>query len=64
MNITVTSTRGASQIKATTKGRYVSFTTAGISIDLPREPIITTSSLKAFWLSVLDSVTAQVNALP
>jgi len=64
MMIRVGSSRGASSIDFSTKGKYISLPTNGISEDLPRQPIQPTSSAKAFWLSVLGVVTAQVNALP
>jgi hypothetical protein len=63
-DISVTSSRGASHVTATSKGRYVSFQTNGIVLDMPRQPIYTTASLKAFWLAVLADVTTAVNALP
>lgn len=62
--IRVTASRGASHITATSKGRYISFTTAGLSFDLPKQPIQPTASLKTYWLSVLAIITAEVNALP
>jgi hypothetical protein len=63
-NITVTSSRGASHTKATSKGRYVSFTTAGITLDMPQQPIIGTPSLKQFWLDVLNPIVAELEAMP
>jgi hypothetical protein len=63
-NITVTSNRGSSNVTAVSKGRYVSFPTNGINLNMPKQPILTTVSLKAYWLQVLAIVTAQVEALP
>jgi hypothetical protein len=62
ITITVSSTRGASTISYRTKGRYVSFTTAGLAETLNREPIQPTSSLSAFWLSVLGAVESNITA--
>lgn len=64
MSITVTSSRGASTITATTKGRYVSFPTNGITLNLTRQPILPTTSLKAYWLAVIDIINTQIEALP
>lgn len=64
MRITVTSTRGGSQITISTQGRYVSLDTNTISAYLPSEPIQPTASAKAFWGSVLAIATAAVAADP
>lgn len=61
--VRVTSTRGASTISFTSKGRYVSFTTAGYQVVLPKQAIQPTTSLKAFWTSVLAIVQAEIAAL-
>jgi hypothetical protein len=61
--ITVTSSRGASKVTYATKGRYVSFTTAGLTADLLQQPIQPTTSLPVFWLSVLAIVQANLTAL-
>jgi hypothetical protein len=61
--IRVTSSRGASTVSYTTKGRYVSFTTAGLTAQLLKQPIQPTTSLAAFWLSVLAIVQAEILAL-
>lgn len=61
--IRVTSSRGASTVSYTTKGRYVSFTTAGLTDQLQKQPIQPTSSLSAFWLSVLAIVQADITAV-
>ena len=60
--IRVYSARGSSKISYTTKGRYVSLTTSGLADDLLQQPIQPTSSVMAFWLSVLALVTADVTA--
>ena len=60
--IRVYSSRGASRIQYSTKGRYISFQTAGLTDTLQRQPIITTSSLIAFWLQVLAIVQADITA--
>lgn len=64
LTIRVSAARGSSTIAYSTKGRYISLVTNGISNDLTREPIQPTINAKAFWLSVLAAVTADVNALP
>lgn len=62
MTIRVTSARGSSTISYTTKGRYVSFTTSGLTDQLQKQPIQPTTSLEAFWTSVLGIVSADVVA--
>lgn len=64
LTLRVTSQRGSSGISFSTAGRYISLPTNGISADLVRQPVQPTSSAKAFWLSVLAIVTAQISALP
>lgn len=64
MRITVGSSRGASSLRISTNGRYISLATNDITIDAPRQPIQPTSTSKAFWLSILALATAQVEALP
>jgi hypothetical protein len=61
--IRVRSARGSSTVSYTTKGRYVSFTTSGLTDELLKQPIQPTTSLSAFWLSVLAIVQADINAL-
>lgn len=60
LTIRVYSSRGASRIQFTSSGKYVSFTTAGLSGELPGQPVLTTSSLDAFWLQVLALVTGAI----
>lgn len=62
--ITVRSSRGASTVSYSTKGRYVSFPTLGYQRDLTGQPIQPTSTLSAFWLSVLGIVTADITDNP
>ena len=62
ITIRVRSSRGASTVSYSTNGRYVSFTTAGYNRHLAGQPIQPTSSLKAFWTSVLAIVQADVTA--
>jgi hypothetical protein len=52
--------RGSTQVEYTTKGKYVSFQTAGLGDNLQRQPIQPTSSLQAFWQSVLAIVTSDI----
>jgi hypothetical protein len=60
--IRVDSTRGGSTVSYTSKGRYVSFQTAGYQAHLPKQAIQPTTSLKAYWTSVLDIVLADIAA--
>jgi hypothetical protein len=64
MTIRVTSSRGASNITVSTSGRYISLPVNTVSADLPREPVFTTASAKAFWEAVLPIVSAAVTADP
>ena len=64
LRIRVSAARGSSTISYSTTGRYISLQTNGINDVLAREPIQQTISSKAFWLSVLAAVTADINALP
>jgi hypothetical protein len=64
ISIRVTSSRGKSTISYTSKGRYVSFTTAGYQRQLLEQSIQPTSSLSVFWLSVLALVVADITANP
>lgn len=63
ITIRVTSARGSSTVDFSTTGRYVSLTTGGISEQMLAQPIQPTASAKAFWLSVLEQVQAQLNTL-
>lgn len=60
--VTVTAQRGASTINFSTKGRYISLPTNGITANLPRQPIQSTASALAFWQSVLTIVQAELPA--
>ena len=62
ITIRVSSSRGASTVQFSTTGRYVSFPTTGYNFTLPGQPIQPTSSLKAFWTSVLAIVQAEIAA--
>jgi len=62
--IRVRSQRGSSRITYSTKGRYVNLSTNGLADDLARQPIQPTSTVKAFWQSVIAIVTADINASP
>lgn len=64
LTIRVTSQRGSSGISYSTGGRYINLATNTVSDDLARQPVQPTSSEKAFWLSVLGIVTADVTSLP
>jgi len=62
ISITVTSTRGASQIRYNTVGRYVSTNVNTISDFLQDQPILTTASPEAFWTAVIAIVKADIAA--
>lgn len=62
ISIRVTSSRGASRIEYATKGKYVSLPTNGLTDVLARQPIQPTSTVQAFWLSVLGIVVADITA--
>ena len=62
--IRVTAARGHSTVTYTSKGRYISFQTAGYQRQLLSQPIQPTASLQAFWLSVLAIVQADLTANP
>jgi hypothetical protein len=64
MTLTVTSTRGATQLTITSVGRYVSADMNKYSIYLPSEPLQPTSSQAAFWLSILAIASAYITANP
>ena len=63
LTIRVTSNRGSSNVQFSTTGRYVRLVTAGINVDALGEPVQPTTTAKAFWLSVLTIVQAQLTAL-
>lgn len=60
--IEVTASRGSSTITYSSKGRYVSFTTSGLTEQLLKQPIQPTATLPGFWLSVLAIVQAAILA--
>lgn len=62
LTIRVYSSRGASRIQYTSSGKYVSFTTAGLSNELAGQPVLTTSSIDAFWLQVIALVQASITS--
>ena len=62
--ITVASSRGASTIKISSKGRYVSTDVNGFQRELLAQPIQPTSSQSAFWLAVLAVVEASLTDSP
>jgi hypothetical protein len=64
ITIRVTSSRGASTVSFSSNGRYVSFNTAGYQRQLLGQPIQPTTSLEAFWASVLGIVQADLTANP
>lgn len=60
MTITVTASRGASNVSFQTKGRYISLPVNGLGANLPRQPVQPTANELAFWQSVLAIVTAEL----
>lgn len=64
ITVRVTSARGSSKVSYTSKGRYVSFTTAGYQRQLLGQPIQPTTSLEAFWANVIGAVLADMEANP
>ena len=56
LTITVTSSRGGSTVRYTTKGRYVSLITNTLANILQQQPIQPTTTPQAFWGSVIDAV--------
>lgn len=60
ISIWVTSTRGASQIRYNTIGRYVSTDVNTLANTLSGQPIQPTSSAAAFWESVIAAVVADI----
>lgn len=62
LRVWVGSTRGASQIRYNTLGRYVSTPVNTIRNYLPREAIQPTTTPEAFWQSVIDVVLADIIA--
>ena len=64
ITIRVTSSRGASAVSYSTSGRYISLATNILGNDLSRQPILPTSTDKAFWESVLAIVQADITASP
>jgi hypothetical protein len=60
--IRVYPSRGGCTVQYSSKGRYISFQTAGYQKQLQGQPIQPTSSMKAFWSSVLGIVQADITA--
>lgn len=63
LTIRVTSNRGSSNVMIASSGRYVRLVTGGINLQALGEPVQPSTSAKAFWLSVLTIVQAQITAL-
>ena len=62
LTIRVVSARGSTKISYNTNGRYVSFTTAGLSNVLEKQQLLSTASLEAFWTAVVGLVAADIAA--
>lgn len=62
LTVRVTSTRGASQVRYSTSGKYVSLDVNTLSAYLSGQPIQPTSSVAAFWTSVLAIVAAKIES--
>lgn len=63
LTVRVMSNRGSSTVSFATAGRYVRLTTGGISEQLLGQAVQPTASAKAFWLSVLALVQAELETL-
>lgn len=61
--IRVRSARTSSDISVSTTGTYNGLAVNTITFDLPLSPVQPTTSAKAFWLSVLAAVQAELNTL-
>lgn len=64
ITIRVSHARAHTTITYRTNGQYYRLTTAGFSRDLTNQPVITSSSISAFWLVVLAAVQADMTANP
>ncbi len=64
MTLFVTSTRGASQVRIGTVGKYISTPVNDVEIKLTGLPLLSTATSKIFWQAVLAQATTAVNALP
>lgn len=64
MTIRVTSSRGASTVRISSNGRYVSFNTSGYQRTLTGQPVQPTTSLAAFWTSILAIVQESITTTP
>jgi hypothetical protein len=62
LTIRVQAARGSTRISYNTNGRYVSFTTAGLSNELAKQELLSTASLQAFWSAVIGLVSADIAA--
>lgn len=63
LTIRVRSARTSSDISVSTTGQYNGLAVNTVTFDLPLSPVQPTSSAKAFWLSVLAAVQAELNTL-
>ena len=64
LTVTVTASNAATTTRISSTGRYKRLLTNGIKIDLPAQPLYTSTDEKAYWLAVLAAVTEQITALP
>lgn len=64
MTIRVTSSRGASTVRISSNGRYVSFNTSGYQRTLSGQPVQPTTSLQAFWASILAITQESLTTTP
>lgn len=63
LTVRVRSARTSSHISVSTNGTYNGLAVNTITFDLPLSPVQPTASAKAFWLSVLAVVQAQLNTM-
>lgn len=64
LTVRVTSTRGGANVSFSSVGTYISTPMNGYSVNLPGEAVQPTSDQRAFWLSVIAIVQAQITASP
>lgn len=64
LTVTVTASNAATTTRISSTGRYKRLLTNTVKIDLPGQPLYTSTDEKSYWLAVLAVVTAQITALP
>lgn len=64
LTLRVTKSRTQSVLVVRTTGTYAALSVNDVDVDMPGQPLYTTSTSKAFWLAVLAAATSAVEALP